>query len=56
LRICRKSGFAFADRVQGHALRRAVAAFTPVTGGAVAIAAWQSAGPWIAAVQRGIGG
>jgi hypothetical protein len=47
---------ALADRVQGHALRRAAAGFALVMGGAVAVAAAQSAGPWVAAMQHGFGG
>jgi hypothetical protein len=47
---------AFADRVQGHALRRGAVAFALVTGGAVAVAAAQSSGPWLAAMQHGLGG
>ena len=51
---------AFADwasgrRAQGHALRRAVAAFGLVAGGALAIAALESAGPWMNALQQGVG-
>ncbi len=53
--------FAFADwargrRVQGHALRRGAAAFGLVAGGALAVAAVQSAGPWMTALQHGVGG
>jgi len=52
---------AFADlggkrRAQGHALRRALVGFSLVTGGAFAIAALQSAGPWMTAIQHHIGG
>ena len=48
--------FAFVDRVQGHALRRAAVGFALVAGGAVAVAAAQSAGPWAAAIRHGFGG
>jgi hypothetical protein len=53
--------FAFADwaagrQAQGHAMRRGAAAFGLVTGGALAVAAVQSAGPWMTAIQRGVGG
>ncbi len=53
--------FAFADwasgrRAQGHALRRAVVACSLVLGGGVAVAAAQNAGPWVAAIQHGVGG
>jgi hypothetical protein len=53
--------FAFADwargrRAPGHALRRGLVAFAVVSGGAVAIAAMQSAGPWLAAMRGGVGG
>jgi hypothetical protein len=48
--------FAFADRAQGHALRRAAVGFALVSGGAVAVAAAQSAGPWVAAIRHGVGG
>ncbi len=52
---------AFADwasgrHAQGHALRRAVAAFGVVAGGALAVAALQSSGPWLSALQNGVGG
>ncbi len=53
--------FAFADwaggrRAQGHALRRAVVACALVLGGGIAVAAAQNAGPWVAAIQHGVGG
>ena len=48
--------FAFSDRAQGHALRRAAVAFALVAGGAVAVVAAQHAGPWAAAVRHGLGG
>lgn len=53
--------FALADwvggrRAAGHGLRRAIVAFGIVVGGAAALAAAQSAGPWLAAVHRGLGG
>ncbi len=52
---------AFADwasgrRVQGHAMRRGVAVFGLVAGGALAVAALESAGPWLNALQHGVGG
>jgi hypothetical protein len=52
--------FALADwvsgrRTQGHALRRAVVAFAVVSGGAFALAALQTAGPWLTAMQHGLG-
>jgi len=48
--------FAFADSGQGHALRRAAVGFALVSGGALAVAAAHSAGPWVAAMQHGLGG
>ena len=53
--------FAFADwasgrRAHGHALRRGAAAFGIVAGGALAVAALQTAEPWMTAVQRSVGG
>ena len=53
--------FAFATRAsgrraQGHALRRAVVACALVLGGGVAVAAAQNAGPWVNAIQHGVGG
>jgi hypothetical protein len=53
--------FAFADwsrgrRARGHALRRALVGFALVVGGSLAVAAAQSAGPWVQAIQHGIGG
>ena len=52
---------AFADwasgrRAQGHAVRRGIAVFGVVAGGALAVAALQSAGPWLTAFQHGVGG
>jgi hypothetical protein len=52
---------AFADwasgrRAQGHAVRRGVAAFGLVAGGALAVAALESAGPWMNALQHSVGG
>jgi uncharacterized membrane protein len=52
--------FAFADwmrvRAQGHALRRGVVAFALVGGGAFAIAALQTLGPWTTLLHRHFGG
>ena len=53
--------FALADwasgrRAHGHQLRRGLVAFALVSAGAFAIAALQTAGPWVAAIHRGIGG
>lgn len=52
--------FAFADwmrgRVQGHALRRGVVAFALVSGGAFAIAALQTLGPWTSVMHHHFGG
>jgi hypothetical protein len=52
--------FAFADwmrsRAQGHALRRGVAAFAVVSGGAFAVAALQTVGPWTNLMHRHFGG
>lgn len=53
--------FAFADwvtgrRAPGHFVRRTIVTFTVIAGGALAFAAVQSAGPWVAAVHRGLGG
>jgi hypothetical protein len=52
--------FAFADwmrgRAQGHALRRGVVAFAVVSGGAFAIAALQTLGPWSTVIHRHFGG
>jgi hypothetical protein len=53
--------FALADwvtgrRTPGHLLRRATVTFAVVAGGALAVAALQSAGPWVTAIQHGIGG
>lgn len=53
--------FALADwasggRAQGHALRRALVGFALVAGGAVAVAAFQTAGAWTATLQHGLGG
>jgi hypothetical protein len=53
--------FAFADwnrgrRAQGHALRRSAVAFALVSGGAVAVAAVETAGPWLTAIQQHAGG
>jgi len=47
---------AFSDHAQGHALRRATVGFALVTGGAIAVVTAQTAGPWIAAMQHGLGG
>ncbi len=52
---------AFADwasgrRAQGHVVRRGVAAFGLVAGGALAAAALESAGPWLNALQHSVGG
>ena len=53
--------FAFADwasgrRAKGHIVRRSAAAFGVVAGGGLAVAAMQSAGPWMTAFQHGLGG
>ena len=53
--------FAFADwasgrRTRGHVLRRGVVGFALVAGGAVAVAALQSAGPWLTAISQNLGG
>jgi hypothetical protein len=52
--------FAFADwmrgRAQGHALRRGVVAFAVVSGGALAIAALQTLGPWTTLMHHHFGG
>jgi len=53
--------FALADwvagrRAPGHLLRRSAVTFAVITGGALAVAAVQNAGPWMTAVQHGIGG
>ena len=53
--------FAFADwaggrRAPGHQLRRGLVAFTLVTAVAVAIAALQTAEPWVAGIRHGLGG
>jgi hypothetical protein len=53
--------FALADwlggrRADGHRLRRAVVAFGVVLGGSAAIAAAQASGPWLQAIQHGVGG
>jgi hypothetical protein len=53
--------FAFADwargrRTRGHVLRRGVVGFALVAGGAVALAALQSAGPWLTAISQNVGG
>lgn len=53
--------FALADwvtgrRTPGHLLRRSAVTFALVTGGALAVAAVQSAGPWLTAIKHGIGG
>jgi hypothetical protein len=53
--------FAFADwasgrRAEGHVVRRGAAAFVLVAGGALAVAAIQSAGPWMTAIQHSLNG
>ncbi len=52
--------FAFADwmrtRAQGHALRRGVVAFAVVGGGALAVAALQTLGPWTTLMHGHFGG
>jgi len=53
--------FAFADwasgrRADGHVVRRGAAAFVLVAGGALAVAALESAGPWMTAIQHGLKG
>jgi hypothetical protein len=53
--------FALADwtrgrRTRGHALRRTLVGFALVSGGALAIAAAQAAGPWLNAIQHSVGG
>jgi hypothetical protein len=53
--------FAFADwaagrRPQGHFVRRTAVAFSVVAGGGVAVAALHDAGPWLHAMQHGLGG
>lgn len=53
--------FAFADwvsgrRAPGHLLRRSAVTFAVILGGAFAVAAAESAGPWVTAIQRGVGG
>ena len=52
--------FAFADwirgRAQGHALRRGVVAFAVVSGGAFAVAALQTLGPWSTLMHHHFGG
>ncbi len=53
--------FAFADwasgrRVQGHLVRRGAAAFGLLTGGALAVAAIESAGPWMTSIRHSVGG
>jgi hypothetical protein len=53
--------FAFADwargrRARGHALRRTLVGFALVAGGSLALAAAESAGPWLHAIQHGVGG
>jgi hypothetical protein len=52
--------FAFADwmsgRAQGHALRRGVVAFSVVSGGAFAVAALQTLGPWSTLMRSHLGG
>jgi len=53
--------FALADwargrRPRGHALRRGVVAFALVSGGSVAVAAMQFAGPWLTAIRHSVGG
>lgn len=52
---------AFADwvrgrRPQGHFVRRSAVAFSVVAGGGIAVAALQGAGPWLQAMQHGLGG
>jgi hypothetical protein len=53
--------FALADwasgrRANGHQIRRGLVAFVLVSASSVAIAALQTAGPWVAAIHQGIGG
>jgi hypothetical protein len=52
--------FAFADwmrgRAQGHALRRGIVAFAIVSGGAFALAALQTVGPWATLMRHHFGG
>ena len=53
--------FAFADwasgrRTQGHALRRGLVAFALVAGGSFAVAAVETASPWLTAFGHGLGG
>ncbi|MGZ4318781.1 MAG: hypothetical protein ACXVZ4_04200 [Gaiellaceae bacterium] len=53
--------FALADwarggRVRGHALRRSLVGFALVSGGSLAVAAAQTAGPWLQAIRHGVGG
>lgn len=52
--------FALADwtrgrRPRGHLLRRGLVGFAVVAGGAVALAALQSAGPWLTAISHNVG-
>jgi hypothetical protein len=44
------------DRTHGHALRRGVAAFAVVGGGALAVAALQILGPWTTVIHHHFGG
>ncbi len=53
--------FALADwargrRTRGHVLRRGLVGFALVAGGAVALAALESAGPWLTAIRHSVGG
>jgi hypothetical protein len=53
--------FALADWITGRPMdgqlvRRSAVTFAVITGGALAVAALQSAGPWVTAMQHGVGG